>query len=1001
MRGVWGKESELVNVMSERGLDVLCVTETKRKGKDVSNISVLGSCKERNVNETDDSYLALWSGVDSNEHGSQGVGLLLSGRVKSMLRKYELVSPRLLWARMKVGIIRVVIVACYAPVDGESAAVKDEFWGQLNDVLNGCEQGERVIVLGDLNGWVGVKRSGVEDVVGRFGDPRVNDNGERIVDLCVEHELFVSNTWFKHKSKHLYTWERGDQKSMIDLVLYDQRLKGKVLDTRVYRGSECGTDHFLVVSKVNLGNKWVNYKKVKQVQKRIKVEKLQDVNVGYLYAKKLNERLSDMNLLVEWEKKVLKEHDVEYGYKIIKDACTEIAKEVCGEAVIGRVKGDLWWNDVVKNAVDEKKKAYLRMIDAKSVSERKELYEVYKEKRAAAKVTVQESKSNVRREVEEKMQKEFVGNKKMYWKMVNRVRKGGNTNVCGVRNDDGEIEWDEEKASECWRKYFMNLFTDGDVDDNDESDVNVTNASAENMEQSKFSLEELRSAVKKLKNGKAAGVDGVTSEMVKYGGATLQVRLLQLFNVCFECGKVPVDWVCAVIVPLYKGKGSVNDCKNHRGISLLSIVGKLFGRLVIGRVQQVTQGKISEEQCGFRPGRGCSDQIFTVQQLIEKCLDVNKKLFVAFVDLEKAYDRVNRSKLWSVLEEYGVKGQLLASVQAMYEGSKACVRVYGKLSEWFVVSKGVRQGCVMSPWLFNIFMDKCVKLAEQNGSGVNIGLLKLWLLLYADDALLVAESEDELQGMLERFHVSTKSMDLRINVSKTKVMVFGGEEGDAVNVTLNGESLERVDEFVYLGRMYQENGSIDGEINRRVAAGRKVVGSMAGLAKSGALSSKAKLAIYDSVLVPTLLYCSESWVCQSKHMSKVNAVGMSFLRNMCGKTRLDKVENKWVMRKCGVKESVIDKYDSSVLRWFGHVERMGDERIAKMIFHNRVDGRRGKGRPRTSWSDVVEKCLKKKNIRSTKCKRKCMKRCMNLKEASEVCQNRTLWRSLTRSVANK
>jgi hypothetical protein len=154
-------------------------------------------------------------------------------------------------------------------------------------------------------------------------------------------------------------------------------------------------------------------------------------------------------------------------------------------------------------------------------------------------------------------------------------------------------------------------------------------------------------------------------------------------------------------------------------------------------------------------------------------------------------------------------------------------------------------------------------------------------------------------------------------------MVIGSEDVDEANeLFLGRERLERVKEFVYLGRVFQENGNIDGEIDRRVSAGRKVVGSMMGLARSEVLSTKAKLAVYNSVLVPTLMYGSESWVCQEQHKSKLHAVGMSFLRSMCGKTRLDKVRNTWVRNECCVKESIIDKYENSVLRWFGHVERI-------------------------------------------------------------------------------
>lgn len=989
VRGISDKEYDLVSVMRERKLDVLSVSETKRKGKDVCELD--GDC------------LALWSGVDSTDHGSQGVGLILSGKAKKHVRKYELVSPRLLWVRMKVGVIRVVIVSCYAPVDAESDEVKDEFWGQLDRVLRACDSGERVIVLGDLNGWVGVKRAGVEDVIGRFGDPKVNETGERIINMCLEHELFVSNTCFKHKLKHMYTWSRGEQVSMIDYVLYDRRLRDMVKDTRVFRGAECGSDHYLVVSRVDLGRKWVVKKRECVKQVRVKIERFQEVEVRGEYAKRLNEKLSGVR--EEWQKRVIDEKDVEWGHKLLKETCVNCATEVCGVAIVGRKGGDAWWNEEVKKAVEEKKKAYLEMIAAKNEDERKVLYELYKVKREGSKQAVRKSKEDARCMAEEKMQREFESNKKLYWKLVNRVRKGGVQNACGVKNAEGEIMWDENEGRECWRKYFMELFVESDEENErinepvSESMDDNESESEQNVDvQERISMKEFLEAVGKLKNGKSPGVDGVMSEMLKYASPMLHVCMLDLFNVCVESSKVPDDWKNAVIVPLYKGKGDKYECKNHRGISLLSIPGKLYARLLIGRVQRVTQGKIWEVQCGFMPGRGCVDQIFTVQQVIEKCAAVNKKMYVAFVDLEKAYDKVNRSELWKVLNEYGVQGRLLSAVKSMYDGSKACVRVNNVLSEWFEVKRGVRQGCVMSPWLFNIFMDKCVRMAIRGERGIKIGELLLWLLLYADDAMLLAESVEELQSMLDCLEESTKSMDLKINVGKTKIMVFGGgDEVDEIECSLNGEKLERVNEFVYLGRMFSEKGSIDSEIDRRVNAGRKIVGSMAGLAKSEALSNKAKLAVYNSVLLPTLLYGSESWVCQAKHKSKLNAVGMSFLRNMCGKTRMDRVENTWVMNECGVKEKITDKYERSTLRWFGHVVRMGEERIAKQVFKGRVEGKRDRGRPKKVWLDGIEDCLKSKNVKSTRNKRSCVRQRMNVAEASEVCKDRRMWKSIVKS----
>ena len=131
---------------------------------------------------------------------------------------------------------------------------------------------------------------------------------------------------------------------------------------------------------------------------------------------------------------------------------------------------------------------------------------------------------------------------------------------------------------------------------------------------------------------------------------------------------------------------------NSRGISLLSVVGKVYGRVLIGRIRDATEGVIGDEQCGFRRGRGCMDQVFVVRQVCEKYIANAKNVFWAFMDLEKAYDRIDRKAVWEVLRLYGVGGKLLNAVKSFYEDSKACVRVGSEVSEWFPVNVGLRQG---------------------------------------------------------------------------------------------------------------------------------------------------------------------------------------------------------------------------------------------------------------------------------------------------------------------
>ena len=161
--------------------------------------------------------------------------------------------------------------------------------------------------------------------------------------------------------------------------------------------------------------------------------------------------------------------------------------------------------------------------------------------------------------------------------------------------------------------------------------------------------------------------------MLKEGGVTVLE--------CFMLSIVPVDWVIACMVPLYKGKGDMYECSNFRGISLLSVVGKVYCRVLINRIRDKTENVIAEVQGGFRRGRGCTDQIFIVRQICEKYLGKGKDVYFAFLDLEKAYDRVDRDAIWNVLRLYGIVGRLLRGVKSLYVGSKACVRVRNEVSD--------------------------------------------------------------------------------------------------------------------------------------------------------------------------------------------------------------------------------------------------------------------------------------------------------------------------------
>ena len=226
---------------------------------------------------------------------------------------------------------------------------------------------------------------------------------------------------------------------------------------------------------------------------------------------------------------------------------------------------------------------------------------------------------------------------------------------------------------------------------------------------------------------------------------------------------MPGDWQVSSIVNCFKGKGDALERGNYRGLKLLEQVMKILERIVDKLIRE--QVHINDMQFGFMKGRGTTDAIFIARQLQEKYIAKKKKLYFAFVDLEKAFDRVPRDVVWWAMRKLGVEEWLVKVVQSMYHNVRSRVRVNGEFSDEFEVKVGVHQGSVLSPLLFIMVLEA---LSQEFRTGCP------WELLYADDLVIVAESLDELTERLKLWKENMESKGLRVNMPKTKCLVSDG-----------------------------------------------------------------------------------------------------------------------------------------------------------------------------------------------------------------------------------
>uniref|UniRef100_A0A3B4FLA9 Reverse transcriptase domain-containing protein n=1 Tax=Pundamilia nyererei TaxID=303518 RepID=A0A3B4FLA9_9CICH len=306
---------------------------------------------------------------------------------------------------------------------------------------------------------------------------------------------------------------------------------------------------------------------------------------------------------------------------------------------------------------------------------------------------------------------------------------------------------------------------------------------------------EVTEAVKQLLGGRAPGVDEVCPEFLKALDVVGLSWLTRLYNVAWRSGAVPLDWQTGVVVPIFK-KGDRRVCSNYRGITLLSLPGKVYARVLERRVRPLVKPRIQEEQCGFRPGRGTLDQLFILSRILEGAWEFAQPVYMCFVDLEKAFDRVPRGVLWEVLREYGVSGPLLRAIRSLYNRCKSLVCIAGNKSDSFPVGDGLRQGCPLSPILFIIFMDR-ISRRSQVAEGFHFGGLRISSLIFADDVVLLASLGEGLQLALERFAAECEAAGMRISTSKSEAMVLSQKRVECP-LRVGDEFLPQVKEFKYL-----------------------------------------------------------------------------------------------------------------------------------------------------------------------------------------------------------
>jgi hypothetical protein len=434
-----------------------------------------------------------------------------------------------------------------------------------------------------------------------------------------------------------------------------------------------------------------------------------------------------------------------------------------------------------------------------------------------------------------------------------------------------------------WHHFYSDLFKkDNKYNDNGNEEIyhNTTTSGLD----SPITSEELRNATKKLSQNKAPGHDGIPNEIWKIISLKHSNILLQIFNNALETGTCPSSWSEIVVCPIHK-KGDQSQPVNFRPISLVPTILKLLTTILTTRLQDWCDEhkKISECQAGFRRGMGTLEQIFTFNTIVQsKLKSSNGKLFVTFVDLKQCFDSVDHRLLWKSLEEKELGSGYIKLFRNIYNNAKGKVRSDTGYTKHFDIQRGVLQGESASSVLFILFLDQVVEeLRKSSIPTVDIGSAKVNILLFADDQVLLANNATQLQQKNDLLAQLLKTLHLQANISKTKVMIFRKPQTriNNYNFTWNGEELEIVDNYTYLGTPYQSNGTFKLAsktfMNKTIAATAQVW-SICKRSRVPPIATHTKL--FNSLAKTVLLYASPVWALD--HVEELEKIPIRFFKRL-------------------------------------------------------------------------------------------------------------------------
>jgi exonuclease III len=508
------------------------------------------------------------------------------------------------------------------------------------------------------------------------------------------------------------------------------------------------------------------------------------------------------------------------------------------------------WNDYVKDAHLAARDAFVIWNDA-GKPKFGPVFDIMKRSRAVFKYCLRYCKRNeaqlrANATCDKMIVKDHIG----FWKDIqsqqNKYVPSASV-IDGVKGTDAIVN--------MWMNHYKNIFCNAEYNYNDTKEItnNMSNVTDENMYLDSDFITEI---IFSLPNGKSSGVDNITAEHLKYAGDKLSVMLSTLFSSIFVHGYLPQEMIKSVIVPVIKNKTKSSGAKsNYRPVTLATIVSKVLEKVIYVKTEPYLYS--SDNQFGFKKSHGTEMCVFVLKEILRYYVDHGSKMYVSFIDASMAFDNINQCKLFLKLFKRNIPVFIIRVLWYWYKNQQNCVKWNNVLSEYFCTTNGVRQGGLLSPLLYNVYIDKLTAKLNLISAGCCINNIFVNHLMYADDIVLFAPSAKGLQKLVNACYEYGNQFNIKFNQDKSVCMIVDYKKNNDMQpiIRMGNNSLQYVNCFKYLGHNISCTLSDNEDIDRQMKSIYVRANTL--IRKFNYCNDYVKCKLFKSFC--TNLYCCSLW----------------------------------------------------------------------------------------------------------------------------------------------